>query len=143
MNTFRFWQTWLFILSIFLIGFGFAMIFLGAAPSSLISSQVTTAFWGDRMPSVQASQFYAWAFGVWGSTLSGWGTTLAFLAHYPFRDQKPWAWTAVLVSLLVWYPVDTLLSWIYGVTFNVILNTVLFLLALVPVLMTRKFFKGS
>ena len=140
MNTFKFWQNWLFGLSLFLIGFGFVMIFLGASPDSLISSQVTAAFWGDRHPSGDAARFYAWVFGVWGSTLTGWGTTLAFLAYYPFREKRIWAWRAVLVSLMIWYPVDTLLSWAYRVTFNVLLNTVLLLLAFLPLVMTRKFF---
>jgi hypothetical protein len=61
---------------------------------------------------------------------------MVFIAYYPFKQQEQWAWNAVFVSVLMWFTLDTAFSWVYGVLINVLLNTTILILVLIPLLFT-------
>jgi hypothetical protein len=141
MLNFSFWQKWLFTVSMLLVVFGILMALLSATPLfDLFNRQIDPAFWGSGVVDASARGFQSWIYGVWGATITGWGIFLSFIVAYPFQKREKWAWNCLVVGLLVWYGLDTGLSFIHGVYFNAVFNTGLLLLAMAPAIMTRKDF---
>ncbi len=73
----------------------------------------------------------------------GWGIMLLAIVRGPFAKKEMWAWNAVMTGLALWFVIDTGFSLNFGVMINVAFNVVIFLLALVPLLMTFKEFRSS
>ena len=67
----------------------------------------------------------------------------AYIALYPFRRQERWAWTCVFLGVLIWYILDTALSFLHGVYFNVAFNTTLLVLIMLPLAFTRPAFRDT
>ncbi|MBU0493992.1 MAG: hypothetical protein KKA73_30200 [Chloroflexi bacterium] len=142
MLTFSFWQRWLLVVSFIIIVFGVAMALLNgtAVFDLLFNNQISPVFWGaETIPDV-GIRFQQWIYGVLGATVAGWGVFLAFIAHYPFKAREKWAWNCVLIGLLLWYLIDTPISLYFGVVFNAVFNTLLLVLAIPPLVFTRKHF---
>jgi len=141
MKDFFFWQRWLFIFSLIVIVFGLGMALLNRTPLfAIFDSQVNPAFWmNDPLPT-GVNEFLGWVYGVLGATMAGWGVFLAFIVRYPFHNKERWAWNAFTLGLSLWYLTDTAISLYFGVMFNAIFNTVIFIFALLPLLFTRQEF---
>jgi len=141
MGRFSFWQRWLFVVSLIISVFGILMaVFSGTELFNLFNSRIDPAFWGDISIGENAKKFQQWIYGVLGATLTGWGICLAFLSHYPFRNKEKWSWNCLLWGLLAWYLIDTSISIYFTVYFNACFNSVLFLVMIIPLLVTRKYF---
>lgn len=126
---FEFWQRWLLVCSILIALFGLGMALLCTTPLfDVFDSQVNPVFWDSAAAPEQAARFQGWVYGVLGATMMGWGITIAFLAHHPFRRRERWAWTATAAALGAWFVLDTSLSLAFGVVFNAVFNTVLIVL---------------
>ncbi len=144
MSTFTFWQRWLFVFSLIVIIFGMGIALLNrTALFAVFNSQVDPVFWGAVSLPAGVNEFQGWTYGVLGATMAGWGIFLAFIARYPFRNRERWAWNALLLGLSLWYVTDTTISLYFSVVFNAIFNTVIFILALLPLLFTRQDFQKS
>jgi hypothetical protein len=80
--------------------------------------------------------------GLWsvGATIAGWGIVLTHIARYPFSKKERWVWDSLIFGVLIWFVLDTSLSLFYKVPFNATLNTVLFILGILPLAFTRKWF---
>ena len=144
MKGFCFWQRWLFVFSLIVVVFGLGMALLNRTPLfAVFDSQVNPVFWGANPLPIGVSSFQGWAYGVLGATMAGWGVFLALIARYPFRNRERWAWDALLMGLSLWYLTDTGLSLYFGVVFNAIFNTAIFVLAMLPLLFTRQEFLSS
>jgi len=142
MITFRFWHRWLLGVSLYIVAFGFVLAVFPQSPliDWCINAQVDPVFWQTAaMPEV-AARFQAWVYGVLGATVAGWGVLMTFIVRIPFKRREPWAWKGLAGSFAVWYLIDTSLSAVYGVFFNVLFNTVLLLLVAVPLAFTRRAF---
>ena len=141
MLKFSFWQRWLFIVGLGIAAFGILMAFLSGTPIfDLFNRQIDPTFWptGSALESIRP--FQQWLYGIWGATIAGWGVFVTFIAHYPFRNKEKWAWNCLALGLLVWFVLDTGLSVIHKVYFNVAFNTALLILAGLPAILTRKEF---
>jgi hypothetical protein len=90
--------------------------------------------------SSEERQAHDWLLAVLGSVMIGWGTTSAFIVWFGFRQwivqefsrEYQWTWQALLVGLSLWFVFDTGVSAWNEVWFNVILNTVLFIVLIIP-----------
>ena len=143
MSAFPFWQKWLLIVGLIVAVFGGIMAFFSATPLfTVFNRQIDPAFWGGQAPDAAARQFQQWIYAVWGATIAGWGIFIAFIAHYPYRQKERWARNCLVLGLLVWYLLDTSLSAIYRVYFNLAFNTILLILTMLPIIFTRKDFTG-
>lgn len=141
MTKFSFWQKWLLILGILISVFGIAMALLSGTPLfGLFNRQIDPAFWGANAVDSAPQQFKGWIYGVWGATIAGWGIFLTFVAHFAFSRREKWAWNCVALGLLVWFILDTSLSIIYKVYFNVVFNVALIIFAGLPLAFTRRDF---
>lgn len=141
MTAFSFWQRWLLAVGLFITIFGIAMAVLSGTPLfELLNRQIDPAFWGMNTVDDVSRHFQQWVYGAWGATIAGWGIFATSIAHYPFKKKEKWAWQCIVFGLVVWFILDTSLSLGYRVYFNVALNTVLLVLAMLPVVFTRKDF---
>jgi hypothetical protein len=135
------WQKWLVVLGCIVTAFGTLMALANAGPLfDLFNQQIDPVFWNDQTLPDQALAFRTWVYGAWGGTVAGWGILLIFLASYPFKAKQAWAWWSLVIGLGVWYVLDSGLSWVAGVTFNVILNSVLLIAAAIPLVFTAPTF---
>jgi hypothetical protein len=141
MNSFSFWQRWLVGVAILVTLFGVFMALLNSTILfDLFNQQIDPVFWTSEDPTTAALAFRTWVYGVWGATVAGWGLTLAFLAQHPFKRQERWARTALIFGLSLWYLLDTGLSLAFRVYFNALFNTLLVLLAGLPLAFTWRVF---
>ena len=144
MKTFSFWQRWLFIFSLIVIIFGLGMALLNRTPLfAVFDARVNPAFWETGTLPAGVDLFQGWLYGVLGATMAGWGVFLTFIAQVPFRNRERWAWNALLLGLSLWYVIDTAISLYFSVVFNAVFNTVIFILALLPLLFTSRDFRKS
>ena len=144
MAYFSFWQRWLFVVGILIAVFGILMAFLGGTSLfDVFNRQIDPVFWSASALEEGARGFQGWIYGVWGATIAGWGIFVAFIAHYPFRNRERWAWNCLVAGILVWFVLDTSLSIFHKVYFNAAFNTALLLLAMLPIILTRKYFTAE
>ena len=142
MGSFRFWLNWLLGASAGIVAFGVAMALLAGTPLfDAFDRQIDAAFFSAATTD-EVQSFQRWVYAVLGGTMAGWGLTLAFLVHHPYRNRERWAWTAIASSLVLWFILDTTLSATSGVWFNVAFNCVPLLAVLVPLLATRSAFSA-
>jgi hypothetical protein len=135
---FRLWYRWLLIVSILLIFFGVFMAIFNSTPLfDLFNTQIDPVFWGEEPLPTSVASFQAWVYGVLGATVAGWGICMAFIVYHPYRRRERWAWWALTTGIVIWDLIDTTISLSYGVVFNAGFNTLLLLLAGVPLLATR------
>jgi len=69
---------------------------------------------------------------VLGATMMGWGVTMLLVAKYAFSEGKPELLRILLYGILVWAPVDIVVSVYYNAWFNVVINLIIVVLAGVP-----------
>jgi hypothetical protein len=112
-------------------------------PTSLFDifrTQIDPVFWGAGESTGGTALFQQWIYGVLGATMAGWGVCVAFIAAVPFKRREKWAWNCLALAVSLWFVIDTFLSWRFGALFNMVFNVLIFLAALVPLLLSRKFF---
>ncbi len=142
MKQFNFWQKWLLVVGIYLAVFGLYLTFFSQSGlmDFLFNRHIDPNFWqGTELPE-NAEKFQGWIYGVLGAVITGWGTLIAFWAHYPFKTRERWAWNGLALATILWYCADTAISAMYGVGFNVVFNTVMFFLLATPLVFTKKHF---
>ena len=141
MTNFSFWHRLLLIVGVLISVFGILMAFLsGTLLFDSFNRQIDPVFWGRSVIEESARGFQQWIYGVWGATIAGWGIFVVFIAHYPFRNRERWVWKCLVAGMLAWFVLDTSLSIFHKVYFNAALNTALLILAMLPIIATRKDF---
>ncbi|MBN1822841.1 MAG: hypothetical protein JW803_00830 [Endomicrobiales bacterium] len=140
LNDFLLWQRLILLGGIFTVIMGMAMSLFGnTGPFIVYEKLVNPVFWPSGAPEGVAF-FQRWVYGVVGAVMAGWGVFIVFIAQVPFLKKENWAWQCIFWGMTVWYVPDTLLSVWYGVYFNAVLNTVMYLFVLVPLLLSKKYF---
>jgi hypothetical protein len=139
---FLLWQRWLLILGVIIVVFGVALAFLYSTPLfDIFRTQIDPAFWAAGELTGGTVPFQQWVYAVLGATMAGWGVCIAFIAAVPFKRREKWAWNCLALAVSLWFVIDTFLSWRFGAMFNVVFNTLIFLAVLVPLLLSRGFFR--
>lgn len=143
MTKFDFWRKWLLAVGVYLVVFGLYLAFFSRSTLVyyLFSRHIDPVFWPcSEIPS-GVEKFQSWIYGVLGSVMAGWGAMITYWAYGPFRTQKSWAWNGLAVSIGIWYTADTLVSASAGVFYNVGFNSLMLLLLVLPLAVTRKDFR--
>ena len=113
---------------------------VGFRPLAPLLRMLDRSFW-PAGPDEMARSFESWAYSVTFATMAGWGVAIAFLAGAGFPTREIWVWWAVVAGLAVWYPLDTARSVIHRVYLNAAGNTVLLLVAAIPLALTYAEFR--
>lgn len=138
---FLFCQRWLVALGVIIVVFGVALAFLYSTPLfDIFRAQIDPVFWGAGELAGGTVPFQQWIYGVLGATMAGWGVCIAFIAAVPFKRKERWAWNCLAIAVSLWFVIDTFLSWRFGALFNVAFNVLIFLAAMAPLLLSRKYF---
>lgn len=144
MNRFTFWQKWLFFVSLGITIFGlFMALFNQTVLFNLFNQQIDPVFWDSDQIPAGVNPFQGWLYGVWGATIAGWGIFLLFIAQFPFKRGEKWARNCLALGLGIWFVLDTMISWQYGVYFNVIFNIIVALATGIPIFSTWTTFDTS
>jgi len=143
MPSFTFWQRWLLTVAVLITVFGLFTAFFNQTPAFdlLFNRQINPVFWGLEAIDGEAQAFQAWAYGVMGATVAGWGISLAYIAQYPFKNRERWTRNCLVISLLVWYTMDTGISVAFRAYYNAAFNTLLLASLIPPLAMTWKKFE--
>ena len=133
------WRHWLIGVGVALTAFGVVMALASGTPLfEPLNRLIDPAFWEAGPPNPGSTGFEAWAFGVWGATIAGWGVVVTFVAREAFGWPERWAWWAVALGTGLWFVLDTGVSLAHGVGFNVAVNLVVLVLLAVPLIGTRR-----
>jgi hypothetical protein len=116
-----FWPRWVIGLSVFLILYGLAMMFL---PQTMNRTFVGPLLYGnnERLQSAFVSlrepetTFLNVMSGLLGTVTIGWAIQMAWIAHIPFRNGERWAWIALAMSVSVWAILEFLFKLLDGIS---------------------------
>ncbi len=142
--TFDRWCQWLLYSSLFFVGFGFVTaVAPNLAGIGIWSSKVDAIFFPDRVhPNAVALRSFMMA--LLGATTVGMYLLQTFVVAGPFRNRELWAWHAIVWSNLAWFLLDSGLSLLHGVSFNIYtINMFPLLLLGIPLVATRSAFSAE
>jgi len=144
MDKFSFWQRWLQYCGILITLFGISIAFLNSTPLFyFFDLSIDPVFWKNTIIPENFILFKQWIYGVLGATMSGWGFFLSFIARFAFKKKEIWSWYCLSSGLIIWFIIDTYLSVVYCVFFNVIFNTILFIVISLPIIFSKKYFNNK
>ncbi len=133
------WIRWMLVVASLMAAMGVAMAMLGGTSAlGVLNDRIDPAFWGDANVTGPAADYRAWIFAVLGGTMAGWSVAMILLIHHGIAQGLRWAWNAVALGLLVWFPLDTGSSLGHHVWINAVGNTVILLAMAIPLAMTRR-----
>jgi hypothetical protein len=133
---FEFFRVWLIVLGAGIVVGGVAISLLGGTrASALLDRLIDPIFWTDG-PDAGARRYQAWANGVLGGTMAGWGVMITLLVSQAYGTRQAWVWWTLALSTALWYVLDTGQSLRYRVLFNVALNTALLVALAIPLAFT-------
>ena len=145
MNTFIFWQRWLFFSSLGFALFGITFSLYGNNPLfQPYNKAVAELFFQSQHFPEKTETFRTFIWAPLGGTIACCYILLAFIAWYPFKRKETWARNAIIVAFGTWILLDTSVSIYYGAYFQAfIINGFSFLQKGLPILFTWKYFKTT
>jgi len=121
MDRFEFWRRWMVGLAGLVMLFGMSLAIQG-----LHADRVFTwlLFDGDYPESFgpELLAYVRFVTGVLGAVMAGWAVLMVIVLWGPFRRRERWSWNALVISLALWFVVDTWLSLAAGYPENALLN---------------------
>jgi len=69
-------------------------------------AQLHQVFWGGSPETMEAAAFISWIVALFGPTVSAWGVLMFYLVCAGERRSELWPWTALMLSVLAWAPLD-------------------------------------
>ena len=60
--------------------------------------------------------------GILGAVIVGWMATIGAIVVVPLRHGEPWAWWAIVMSVSIWFVLDTALSLVLGFVGHALFN---------------------
>jgi hypothetical protein len=137
------WDAWLLVVAFGMAAFGVLMALFSRSPLfDGFNSQIDPVFWNTSPIDTSVQTFQGWAYGVWGATVAGFGVLAAFVVRGPYHARQRWARDALVAAIAAWFILDTGVSALYGVWFNVAFNTAVLLALTVPIGVTWREFGG-
>jgi hypothetical protein len=142
MKNFKFYYNWLIAVMVAMIATGIYMAFFNQSEFFIFRYIVNTPFWGiGKEPDIAALHFQGFIYGLTGAVMIAWCSLMLMVIKHAFKKQQLWAWQAILVSVLAWFQIDEIVSIYYKVYLNAIFNLLLLLLIIIPLMLSRKYFK--
>lgn len=137
----KFWMGWLRITMFLVVIAGIFLIILGNTTyAEVLNKHINEVFYSGQIPENSALLMRGWMIAVSGSVMAGWGSTMLYIVYHPFKTGEKWAWRSLFYPVIIWYLLDSSVSAYYGATFNVVVNTILFLQIIAPLLFLRNYF---
>ncbi len=139
-NVNRFWWRWLNAVTIGVIIFAGSFILLPDTLQSLFNLRLYGTTDSSTLYNERAQDYISFIYTILGAVMVGWMIMILFTLYGPFRRGERSGWTAIALSMTVWYVLDTASSLLLGFSFNAILNTVFYILFVIPLAATYREF---
>jgi hypothetical protein len=141
MSAEKFWYVWLKVTMLIVIVTGILLVLIGSfIPIEILDRNIDNVFFKGVHPEEQVNMLRNWLFSVSGAIMAAWGSSMWYLVSHTFRQHEKWAWDCIFYPVVIWYLLDTSVSFYYGVFFNVIINSILLLQIMAPLLFLRNQF---
>jgi hypothetical protein len=141
---FRFWLRWLYFAFVGSTIIGVALVSAsGTALFGWWNGPIARNFWGRPAFPADADAYRGWITAVLGATLAAWSVLGALVTRSAFARRERWARDAIVASLVVWFPLDTIASMAAGVWVNVWFNVVALAALTPPLFATRTAFRAE
>lgn len=139
MKLFNFFHKWLIAGAIILLLMAIWCIFVAALGIEL--ELLTTILFKEGHLPENSKLFYQVTMGISSAMMTGWSFFILILALIPFKRKERWAWFAILTGTLLWYCIDSSFSFYGKIYLNVLFNTIVCVVLLIPLVFTFKEFK--
>lgn len=139
----KFWSNWLVAVTTGVTLYGLSMVLVPTFTQQFFGLLLfgdPGAMAGFGQP---AAGYIAFAHGVLGSVMAGWGAALLVVLYSQFMKGDRAGWIALAVSITVWFIPDTLFSLWTGFWQNALFNLVFLLLFAIPLAATWREFGGG
>ena len=137
----KFWLGWLKITMGLIVIAGIILaLFSDYLFSDFLNTKINRIFFSGVPPLFQVDMLKKWMLGVSGAVMIGWGLSMLYVVNNPFKRREQWAWRSIFYPVLAWYLIDSSISTYFGVGFNVMINSILFLQIVAPLLFLRSQF---
>lgn len=141
MSAEKFWLKWLKVTVSMIILVGLLMAIVAPFINlEILDKEMSKVFFLGGIPGDPADLMKRWMIAVAGAVMLGWGFTMMHIVNHAFPRKEKWAWRSVFYPIIAWYILDSFISSYFGASFNVIINTILFLQIMAPLLYLRKEF---
>jgi len=91
----------------------------------------------DGLTAGPERDYVVFIIGVLGAVILGWMALLLWVVSVPLRRREPWAWSAVMSSVAVWFIADTGLSLAPAYWAHAAFNVLFLLILGGPLMMLR------
>ncbi|WP_373524436.1 hypothetical protein [Aquiflexum sp.] len=79
-----------------------------------------------------------WLFGIIGATMVGFNVMAIFIIRFALKEKEIWAWNALFYGIIVWFIIDSGISFYYAAYFNLyLINIPALLTILIPLFFIR------
>lgn len=137
----KFWLGWLKITMWMVVIAGVLLaLFSDYLFSDFLDRKINRIFFSGSSPANQVELLKKWMLGISGAVMVGWGLSMLYVVNHPFKNREQWAWRSIFYPVLAWYLIDSGISAYFGVGFNVMVNSILFLQIIAPLLFLRSQF---
>lgn len=129
------WIRWLEIVLIVVLAYAILLVFAGTVAGSLFS---LLGFGPpDAIDTDEVRNYLNLPYMVLGAVLAGWTTTMMQLVRGPLRDGATWVVPLMTRSLVLWFVLDTGMSFVLGFPTHALFNVIFGLALTVPLAALR------
>jgi len=141
---FSFWLNYLKFVSIFFACLGVMWALIGSFDSFGIYDKMwAETFWAKEQLPADVARAKTFLLAPFGATSAGYFILQYFIAKYAYAKRELWAFKAIIFAFFFWFILDTILFALHGAYFNILLANIPSLVAMLPVVFTKKYFKPS
>jgi hypothetical protein len=140
-KSFLFWTKYLQVVSLLFSAIGLMWLVVGSFdPFGIYDTAFARTFWHtDTLPSDVRTAF-RFILGPFGATSAGYFILQYFIAKYAYALRLRWGYNAIMVAFFFWFFTDTAFSLWMGAYFNVLMANIPSLIAMLPIIFTRRYF---
>lgn len=110
-------------------------------PFGIYDSLFAKSFFGTEKLPTDVKRATEFILGPFGATSSGYFILQFFIAKYAYAKKELWAYQAILSAFFFWFVLDTFMSWWHGAYFNIMMANIPSLMAMLPIVFTKKYFQ--
>jgi hypothetical protein len=133
----KLWVNWL-VIWVEIVGlFGAVMILSRAFTEQFFNVVMFGSTDNPESFSPDSLDYLRLTFVVMAAVMIGWAALMWFVVRVPLRAGERWAWTALTISIVGWFVLDSTFSIVSGFPENAVLNSVFVAGAIPPLIATR------
>ncbi|MFC2137596.1 hypothetical protein ACFLTE_05420 [Bacteroidota bacterium] len=141
MDKFNFWKKYFIVISYIIIGIGIYVAFLKSTPLYRpFNYLVDPAFWPEGIRNESTITYKHFVYSLMGACMIVWGIFLFYIIKNAYDSHKKWVWQSLFITTILWFIIDEFYSALYEVYYNVLFNAVLFIIIIIPIIKTKKYF---